>query len=129
MDDRQLIDRYFSAMQRGSAVEEELVRLFAEDAVYIEPFIEATPAIGVEQIRDRLRRGWEQPLPDLELEVLSVDISGPEATARWVCRSPALPGPVLGVDRYRIEGGRITYLEVRLVDDQFSADDDPRSTH
>ena len=129
MDDRQLIDRYFSAMRRGSAAEEELVGLFAEDAVYIEPFTEAIPAVGIEQIRDRLRRGWEQPLPDLELEVLSVEISGPEAAARWVCRSPALPGPVHGVDRYRIEGGRITYLEVRLVDDQFPVDDDISPTH
>jgi hypothetical protein len=116
VDDRQLIDRYFSAMRRGSAAEEELIGLFSDDAVYIEPFTEATPAVGVEQIRERLRRGWEQPLPDLELEVLSIDISGREATARWVCRSPSLPGPVNGVDRYRIEGGKITHLEVRLVD-------------
>ena len=116
MDDRELIDRYFSAMRRGSAAEEELVGLFADDAVYVEPFIGGAPAVGVEQIRSRLRRGWEQPLPDLELEVLSIDISGPEATATWVCRSPALPGPVEGVDRYRIEGGKITYLEVRVIE-------------
>jgi hypothetical protein len=116
MNDRETIDRYFSAMRRGSAAEEELVSLFADDAVYVEPFINGAPAVGVAQIRDHLRRGWEQPLPDLELEVLSIDISGPEATAKWVCRSPALPGPVEGVDRYRIEGGKITYLEVRLTE-------------
>lgn len=116
MDSRRVIDRYFSAMRRGSAAEDELVGLFADDAVYIEPFTEATPAVGAHQIRNRLRRGWEQPLPDLELEVLSIDIAGPEATAQWVCRSPALPGPIHGVDTYRIEGGKITYLEVRLLD-------------
>lgn len=116
MEARQLIDRYFSAMRRGARAEEDLIRLFADDAVYVEPFIDGSPAVGVEQIRDRLRRGWEQPLPDLEVEVLSIDISGPEATARWVCRSPSLPGPVEGIDRYMIEGGKITRLEVRLVD-------------
>jgi len=116
MDDQHLIDRYFSAMRRGSEAEEELIGLFADEAVYIEPFTDPTPAVGAEAIRDRLRRGWEQPLPDLELDVISIDVSGPEATARWVCRSPALPGPIHGVDRYRIEGGKITYLEVRLVD-------------
>ena len=34
----------------------------------------------------------------------------------WVCRSPALAGPMQGIDRYRIEGGRSQLLEVRLVD-------------
>ncbi len=116
MHERDLIERYFSAMRRGAAAEHELVGLFAEDAVYIEPFTDETPAIGVDQIRDRLRRGWEQPLPDLELDVLSIDVNGPNATARWVCRSPALPGPMEGIDRYRIEDGRITHLEVRLAE-------------
>ena len=116
MDDRHVIDRYFAAMRRGSEAEEELIGLFADDAVYIEPFTEPTPAVGIEQIRDRFRRGWEQPLPDLELDVVSIDVSGGEATTQWVCRSPALPGPVHGVDTYRIEDGRITYLEVRLVE-------------
>ncbi|MDH3250287.1 MAG: nuclear transport factor 2 family protein [Acidimicrobiia bacterium] len=116
MDDRSLIERYFSAMRRGAHAEEELIGLFAEDAIYIEPFTDTTPAIGVDQIRDRLRRGWEQPLPELELDVVSIDVSGPDATARWVCRSPALPGPIKGVDTYRIEEGRITRLEVRIQD-------------
>ena len=99
MDNKSLIERYFSAMRRGAHAEDELIELFADDAVYIEPFTDTTPAVGVEQIRDRLRRGW-----------------GSEATARWVCRSPALPGPIEGVDRYRIEEGRITRLEVRIQD-------------
>ncbi len=116
MHERELIHRYFSAMRRGSQAEDELLELFAEDATYAEPFIDDAPAVGVDQIRDRLRRGWEQPLPDLELDVLSIDVNGPDATARWVCRSPALPGPVEGIDRYRIEDGRIVSLEVRLVE-------------
>lgn len=116
MDNRSLIERYFSAMRRGARAEDELIGLFADDAVYIEPFTDTTPAVGVEQIRDRLRRGWERPLPELELDVVSIDVSGSEATARWVCRSPALPGPIEGVDRYRIEEGRITRLEVRIQD-------------
>ena len=116
MHERDLIERYFAAMRRGSEAEHELLALFAADAVYIEPFIDDTPAVGVDEIRDRLRRGWEQPLPDLELDVLSIHVAGPDATARWVCRSPALPGPMEGIDRYRIENGRITRLEVRLAE-------------
>jgi ketosteroid isomerase-like protein len=116
MDDRQLIERYFGAMRRGAEAEKDLVGLFAEDAIYIEPFVSSEPAVGIDEIRQRLRRGWEQPLPDLELDVLSIEVSGHEATARWVCRSPVLPGPVEGVDHYLIEHGRITRLEVRLDD-------------
>ncbi len=114
MDDRDLIERYYSAMRRGADAEEEIMALFADDAVYIEPFTDATPAVGVKEIRDRLRRGWEQPLPELQLDVLSIEVSGSSATTKWVCRSPALPGPVEGVDRYRIESGKITRLEVRI---------------
>ena len=116
MDDRQLIERYFSAMRTGSSAEADLVGLFAEDAVYIEPFVSNEPAVGIEEIRARLRRGWENPLPEVELDVLSIEVSGPDATALWVCRSPALPGPVRGMDTYAIQGGKITRLEVRLLE-------------
>jgi hypothetical protein len=114
MTDRELIEQYFAAMRRGSAAEDQLVALFSEDAVYIEPFVSREPAVGIDEIRTRLRRGWEAPLPDLELDVLSIEIAGTDATSHWECRSPALPAPVRGVDHYRIESGRITRLEVRL---------------
>ena len=110
------IDAYFAAMRRGDAAEEELMALFAVDAVYIEPFTGEGPAIGAEAVRDRFRLGWQQPLPDLELDVLSVEIDGRYARSTWECRSPALPGPMRGEDRYVIENGRIARLEVVLLD-------------
>ena len=116
MTNRDVIRSYFSAMRRGAAAEDQLVSLFAEDAVYSEPFIDEHPAEGIEEIRERFRRGWEQPLPDLELDVLTVEVDGSVGRSTWECRSPALPGPVRGEDRYEFEGGKITRLEVRITD-------------
>lgn len=119
MPDHELIDQYFAAMRRGAAAEEEMMALFAEDAVYIEPFTDLDePAVGKEAVRARLRLGWEAPLPDLELDVLEVEVDGPMATSRWECRSPALPAPVYGEDRYEIHDGKISRLEVRLLDSE-----------
>jgi hypothetical protein len=116
MTNRDVIDGYFSAMRRGATAEEQLLSLFADDAVYSEPFIDERPAQGIAEIRERFRRGWEQPLPDLELDVLSLEVDGSVGRSTWECRSPGLPGPVRGEDRYEIEDGKITRLEVRITD-------------
>ena len=116
---RDLIERYFAAMRRGAAAEEEMMALFADDAVYIEPFTgEAAPWVGKESVRAALRRGWEQPLPDLELAVRRIEIRDGGATAEWVCTSPALPGPVVGHDEYTISDGKIVRLEVKIADQE-----------
>lgn len=115
--ERYLIEHYFAAMRRGAAAEEEMMELFADDAIYVEPFTgETKPWVGKDAVRAALRRGWEQPLPDLELEVRRIDISATEATAEWVCTSPALPGPVTGKDEYTIADGKIVRLVVRIVE-------------
>lgn len=114
MSDRDLIERYFAAMRQGAAGAEELLALFAPDAVYIEPFTDEDPAVGIEAIEQRFRTGWEFPLPDVELDVFELSVDGPTATARWECRSPGLPGPVRGNDRYELTDGLISRLEVTI---------------
>lgn len=116
MHDEEVIDRYFAAMRRGAEAEDDLLGLFDEDAVYTEPFSSQEAAVGIAAIRARFRRGWATPLPDLELDVLSVEIDGTEARTTWECRSPALPGPVRGEDSYLIRDGRIVRLDVRIVE-------------
>ena len=112
-----IIDAYFAAMRRGAGAESEMMALFAADAVYVEPFTGVgEPAVGREAIRERLRAGWEQPLPDLELDVLEIEVEGATATSRWECRSSALPGPVRGTDRYEFGDGVITRLVVEIDD-------------
>lgn len=116
--DRRIVERYFAAMRRGAAAEEDMMALFSDDAVYVEPFTgESRPWVGKDLVREALRRGWEQPLPDLELTVQRIEIREGGATSAWVCRSPALPAPVAGEDEYTISNGKITRLEVRIIDD------------
>lgn len=112
-----VIESYFAAMRRGSEAEDVLVGLFAEDAVYDEPFTSEPPAVGIDEIRKRFRLSWETPLPDLELDVLEVHIDGPNCRSRWECRSPALPGPTQGEDHYEIVDGKITRLVVTITQD------------
>ena len=118
MDGSEVVSRYFAAMRRGEQAETEMLALFAPDAVYIEPFTGIDqPAVGREEIRARLRRGWESPLPEMELDILEIEIDGSHARSTWECRSPGLPHPVRGEDRYEIADGCITRLEVRLFPD------------
>ena len=113
----EVVERYFNAMRRGAEAEEEMMELFADDAVYVEPFTgESGPWVGKEAVRAALRRGWENPLPDMELAVTRVDIRQDGASSEWVCTSPGLPGPVSGRDEYTIADGKITRLEVRLLE-------------
>lgn len=117
-EDRRIVERYFAAMRRGAAAEEDMMALFSDDAVYVEPFTgESDPWVGKESVREALRRGWEQPLPDLELSVERIEIREGGATSAWVCRSSALPAPVQGEDLYTIADGKITRLEVRIIED------------
>lgn len=117
MSNEELVERYFAAMRLGVQAEQELISLFHEDAVYIEPFIEDHPAVGIDDIHRRFRKGWENPLPDLELEVLTLEVDGSRARSTWECRSPALPGPVRGEDLYVMSDGKISRLEVRITDE------------
>ncbi|MEM8902478.1 MAG: nuclear transport factor 2 family protein [Actinomycetota bacterium] len=111
-----VVERYFAAMRVGAAAEDELLALFTDEAVYAEPFTgEEGPAVGREAIRDRLRSGWATPLPDLELDVISVEVAGDRATSTWECRSPVFPSPVRGIDEYEFADGRISRLVVRIT--------------
>ncbi len=112
-----LIDGYYAAMRRGPEAEPDIMAVFADDIVYVEPFTSPDePAVGVDAVLARLRTGWERPLPDLELEVHAIEIRGDTATTRWECRSPALPGPARGTDTYTFADGKITRLVVEFDD-------------
>ncbi len=115
MNPEEIIDSYFRAMRQGPSGQADLLALFADEAVYHEPFVAPeTPAIGRQAIGDRLRTAWEDPPPDMQLDVLQVDVDGSRAEVHWECRSPAFPAPVKGVDRYRFEAGRISELRVSI---------------
>jgi ketosteroid isomerase-like protein len=112
---RSIVERYFKAMQRGPGGEDDLLALFADDAVYVEPFGgDQAPHVGTAEIRAWLKASWDSAPPELVLRVDRVQVDGDQVQADWTCTSPALPEPVRGVDRYTIRGGRIARLETRL---------------
>ena len=121
---RGTVGQYYAAMRRGAPAEDEMLALFAEDAVYVEPFSGLDPAVGKEQIRARLRAGWEQPLPEFELDVLTMAVTETVAECTWECRSPALAAPQRGRDRYELVDGLIVRLDVGLLSRPGYEDDD-----
>lgn len=91
--------------------------LFAEDAVYVEPFSGTVRThVGRESIRRALQDGWRRPLPDIRIEVESVEVAGDRVRAAWTCHSPALPGGRgRGENLFTLRDGRISRLETRLL--------------
>lgn len=111
------IANFFTAMQAGRAGAEEMATLFAEDAVYIEPFSgQPQRHVGKRAIMAAMARGWDYPLPDMRIRIDRVETEGPRISIRWTCLSPGLPGGRgQGVNRYRMQAdGRIAELETTL---------------
>lgn len=113
----ELVRRFFRQMQCGAAGEHEMMALFAEDAVYIEPFSgKERTHHGKEAIREVMREGWRNPLPDMRIVVEQVDVSGDVVHARWTCHSPALPGGKgSGENEFTLRDGLIARLVVRFL--------------
>lgn len=112
-----IIDRFFAAMQAGADSEEELLELFSADAVYIEPFSgHARTHRGLPAIREALREGRRNPMPEMSIAVDRIDVDGEKVRAEWTCRSPALPGGKgRGENLFTIRDGRIVRLETRFL--------------
>jgi ketosteroid isomerase-like protein len=111
---RSLIERYFRAMQRGPDAEDELVALFAEDAVYIEPFGGGTHR-GRAAIRAWLDGSWSDAPAGLRLTIDRIDAAGDEVVAHWTCDAPAFAEPAHGCDRFTIRDGLIARLHSTLL--------------
>lgn len=113
---RDVVDAYFRAMQTGAEAATDLFSLFAEDAVYIEPFGgESRTHAGLPAIQACLRESWTRVPPDLKLAVDRIDVDGAVVTSLWTCTSPAFPGPVRGRDVCTVRDGRIARLEVTFL--------------
>ena len=115
-DDQRVVHRFFDAMQAAGTKEKEMMQLFAEDAVYVEPFSGvAREHVGKAAIRDAMVAGWKHPLPDMRVEVERITTDGRTLLVDWVCYSPALPGGRgAGTNAFTLRSGLIVRLETRL---------------
>jgi ketosteroid isomerase-like protein len=113
--ERALVERYFRAMQAGA--DDDLVDLFADDAIYIEPFSgngkpathHGKAAIGA------VFRGMVDQVRDLVITVHQIVLDGDKVRSEWTCTASAFPGPMRGQDRYTIRDGKIARLETTLT--------------
>lgn len=117
-EQRNAVEGVFKAMQSGPDGEEALMALFAEGAVFVEPFSgQPQTHAGKEAIRQSFKDQWTNPLPDFRLTLDRVDLDGPQVRAEWTCTSPALPAPMRGYDLFTLnDDGRITRFEIIVTD-------------
>lgn len=111
--DRTIVENLFRAMQKGPSGEADMLSLFADDAVFIEPF-SGTPRthMGKQAIRASFKDMWRNPAPELRLVLDRVDVDGDKLRAEWTCTSPVFREPMKGFDRFTIKGGKISRLEI-----------------
>lgn len=111
-----IVHRFFLAMQTGASAEHEMMALFTDDAVYVEPFSGSpTTHAGKNAILAVMRQSWAHPLPDVRIEVDRLHVDGDTVTADWTCLSPALPnGRGRGTNVFTLRAGRIARLVTTL---------------
>jgi ketosteroid isomerase-like protein len=113
--ERAVVERYYRAMEAGST--EQVDGLFADDAVYTEPFTKAgapTTHTGRAEIVGWLGASFQAGNKDVTITLDRLDVDGDEVVAEWTCVGPMLPGPMKGHDRYVLRDGRIARLDTRL---------------
>ena len=115
--DRRLIDRVTEAMQAGPAGIEDMLGLFTDNAVLVEPFSGRSQTFeGIGSIRERYTAMVSEPRPpDFRLLLDRVDTDGTQVITAWTCTSAVFAAPMKGESRYRIRDGKIERLEIELM--------------
>ena len=115
--EQHVVENLFKARQAGPGGEELMMSLFADDAVFIEPFGgEPRTHEGIDAIRSAFLDMWrEPPPPDMKLDLLRADRDGNRVRAEWTCTSPVFEAPMNGFDLFTIDNGKITRLEVVMT--------------
>ena len=113
--DQGLVETYFKGMAAGADGEQDLMSVFADDAVYVEPFT-GGPGVrlehtGKQAIHEFFLESYRQQMTPIEITLQRVDVDGDELRSEWHCTMPGIP-PFSGHDQYTIRDGKIARLEV-----------------
>lgn len=115
--DRSTVERYLALMQAGSNGLDDLVGLFEDDAVYVEPFT-GKPQVhsGKAEIRAFFARALEHEMREARLTLERLDIDGDRLRSEWTCHVPVMSGPLRGFDLLSLRDGRIVRLETTVTE-------------
>ena len=113
--DRAVVESYVAEMQAGPGGLEDLVGLFTDDAVYVEPW---TGPIQVHTGKAEIRAFYAAALEQMrgaQLTIDRLDIDGDRLRSEWTCTVPAFNGPMRGFDLITLRDGRIARLETNVT--------------
>jgi ketosteroid isomerase-like protein len=115
--DRSVVERYLALMQAGPGGVDDLLGLFADDAVYVEPFM-GKPQVhsGKAEIRAFFQNALEQNLRGARLTLDRLDMDGDRLRSEWTCELPAFNAPMRGFDVLMLRDGRIARLETTVTE-------------
>ncbi len=116
-NDRAIVESYARAMQAGQAGAADLVALFADDAVYMEPWstmTSHTEIVGRASIAAWFTESLAKMPADFTLTINRLDLEGDTVRSDWTCTSAVFPGPMQGHDLFTIRDGKIARLETYL---------------
>jgi ketosteroid isomerase-like protein len=115
--DRATVERYLAAMQAGPGGVDQLVELFDDEAVYVEPFAgEPRVHSGKDEIRAFFEYALEHHLNGVRLTLDRLDIDGGRLRSEWTCKLPAMDAPMRGFDLLTLRDNRIVRLETTVTE-------------
>jgi len=116
-EDRKIVEDLCRAMQTGPSAFAELLTLFADDGVLVEPFTGRMQThTGKQAIQASLEQMAQNRAPDLTLTLDRVDMDGSAVRAEWTCTSKVMPAPMRGYDLFVIRSGKISRLEIVITE-------------
>ncbi len=115
--DRALVEQYLAAMQAGPGGLDDLVSLFDDEAVYVEPF-SGQPQVhsGKGEIRGFFEYALEHHLNGARLTLDRLDLDGERLRSEWTCQVPMMSAPMRGFDVLTLRDGRILRLETTVTE-------------
>lgn len=114
-----IIEESARAMQAGPAGEADIMALFAEDAVWVEPYTgKRRKHEGKRAILAALKEMWTRPAPPgFSIVTDRVDIEGPAIKVEWTCSAAGMPSMMRGYSLYTIGAEeKIARLELFITE-------------
>ena len=111
---RSAVETYVNAMQAGADGEAEMMSVWTDDAVYVEPFSgqgERREHAGKEAIHAFFKQSYEGHMTPLRITLDRLDVDGDRLRSEWTCLMPGMP-EFRGHDVYTIRDGKIARLEI-----------------